>query len=90
MCDEVAPAFARGARDDLEGVAREPDARTPTEASTRGRIARRWRSSRKSDLFKAVATNPNFADITSIDFDVLEGPTSVTRGFRGGAGLTIA
>jgi heme-degrading monooxygenase HmoA len=34
----------------------------------------------KSDLFKAFATNPNLADITSIDFDVLEEPTSVTRG----------
>lgn len=34
----------------------------------------------KSDLFKAVATNPNLADITSLDFDVLEAPTSVTRG----------
>ena len=37
----------------------------------------------KSDLFKAIATNPNLADITSIDFDVLEEPTSVTRGLAG-------
>jgi hypothetical protein len=37
----------------------------------------------KSDLFKAVATNPNLAGITSIDFDVLEEPTSVTRGLAG-------
>ena len=34
----------------------------------------------KSDLFRAVATNPNLAGMTSIDFDVLEEPTSVTRG----------
>jgi hypothetical protein len=34
----------------------------------------------KSDLFKAVATNPHLAGITSIDFDVLEEPTRVTRG----------
>jgi hypothetical protein len=34
----------------------------------------------KSDLFKAIATNPNLAGVRSIDFDVLEEPTSVTRG----------
>jgi hypothetical protein len=34
----------------------------------------------KSDLFKAVATNPNLAGMTSIDFNVLEDPTRVTRG----------
>lgn len=32
-----------------------------------------------SDLFKAIATNPNFVDITARDFSVLEGPTSVTQ-----------
>jgi hypothetical protein len=37
----------------------------------------------KSDLFKAVATNPNLAGVTSIDFAVLEEPTSVTRGLAG-------
>jgi heme-degrading monooxygenase HmoA len=37
----------------------------------------------KSDLFKAIATNPGLADVTSIDFDVLEEPTSVTRGLAG-------
>ena len=34
----------------------------------------------KSELFKAVATNPKLAGVTSIDFNVLEEPTSVTRG----------
>lgn len=34
----------------------------------------------QSDLFKAVAANPNFVDITSRDFSVLEGPTKVTQG----------
>ena len=34
----------------------------------------------KSDLFKAVSTNPHLAGITSIDFNVLEDPTGVTRG----------
>jgi hypothetical protein len=32
-----------------------------------------------SDLFRAIAANPNFVDITSRDFSVLAGPTSVTR-----------
>ena len=34
----------------------------------------------KSELFRGVAANPSFADITSTDFGVIEGPTSVTRG----------
>ena len=32
-----------------------------------------------SDLFKSIASNPNFANITSRDFSVLEGPTAVTQ-----------
>lgn len=32
-----------------------------------------------SDLFRAIAANPNFVDITSRDFSVLAGPTSITR-----------
>jgi quinol monooxygenase YgiN len=34
----------------------------------------------RSDLFNAVATNPHFANVTSRDFGVLDGPTRVTRG----------
>ncbi len=37
----------------------------------------------QTDLFHAVATHPNLAEITSHDFDVLEGPTRVTRGIVG-------
>lgn len=33
----------------------------------------------RSDLFRAIAANPNFADITSRDFAVLEGPSRVTQ-----------
>jgi hypothetical protein len=33
-----------------------------------------------SDLFKTVVSHPNFADITSKDFGILEGPTRVTNG----------
>ncbi len=39
----------------------------------------------KTELFNAVATHPNLADITSKDFGVLEGPTRVTRGLVGTA-----
>ena len=34
----------------------------------------------RSDLFRAVAANPNFTNIASRDFSVLEGPTRITRG----------
>ena len=34
----------------------------------------------ESDLFKQVATNPAFKNISSKDFEVLEGPTKTTRG----------
>ena len=32
-----------------------------------------------SDLFRAFATNPNFANITSTVYGILEGPSQVTR-----------
>lgn len=34
----------------------------------------------KTELFKGVATHPKLANITSMDFSVMEGPTAVTRG----------
>jgi hypothetical protein len=33
----------------------------------------------RSDFFKAFAADPNFADITSSVFGILEGPSQVTR-----------
>jgi quinol monooxygenase YgiN len=33
----------------------------------------------RSDFFKAFAANPNFANITSRAFGILEGPSQVTR-----------
>ncbi len=33
----------------------------------------------RSDFFKAFATNPNFANITSKTFGILDGPSQVTR-----------
>jgi hypothetical protein len=35
---------------------------------------------KESDIYKGMATNPHFADVTAKDFAVLEGPTRVTRG----------
>ncbi len=39
----------------------------------------------RSDFFAGVAANPNFANVTSSDFDVLEGPSTITR-----APITVA
>lgn len=36
----------------------------------------------KSDIFRAVATNPDLAEITSRDFGVLERPSALTRVVR--------
>jgi heme-degrading monooxygenase HmoA len=78
-CDRVAPAFA-----EVPGLISKVWLANST-TNTYGGVYT-WASREamddyaKSDLFKAVATHPNLADITSIDFDVLEDPTSVTRG----------
>ena len=78
-CDEVAPAFA-----ELPGLISKVWLANQS-TNTYGGVYT-WASREameeyaKSDLFRAVATNPNLAGITSIDFDVLEEPTSVTRG----------
>jgi quinol monooxygenase YgiN len=33
----------------------------------------------RSDIFLAIAADPDLADITSRDFEILEGPTRVTQ-----------
>jgi len=82
LCDEVAPAFA-----EVPGLVSKVWLENST-TNTYGGVYT-WASREamdeyaKSDLFKAVATNPNLAGITSIDFNVLEEPTSVTRGLAG-------
>ncbi|MBM3789012.1 MAG: hypothetical protein FJW35_01525 [Acidobacteria bacterium] len=35
----------------------------------------------RTEMFRSVATHPNLTGISSTDFDVMEGPTRVTRGF---------
>jgi len=36
----------------------------------------------RSELFNTVATHPNLVNMSSKVFDILEGPTRVTRGFE--------
>lgn len=79
FCDEVAPTFAAvpgllqkiwladPATNTYGGVYTFQD-RTAYDAYTR------------SELFQAVAANPNFAAITARDYGVLDGPTRVTGG----------
>lgn len=78
-CDEVAPAFA-----EVPGLISKvwlANRATNTYGGVYTWASReKMEEYAKGDLFKAVATNPNLAGITSIDFDVLEDPTSVTRG----------
>ena len=79
LCDEVAPAFA-----EVPGLISKVWLANRTTNTYGGVYTWATREAMeeyaKSDLFKAVATNPNFAEITSLDFNVLEDPTSVTRG----------
>jgi heme-degrading monooxygenase HmoA len=78
-CDEVAPAFA-----EVPGLISKvwlANRATNTYGGVYTWASReKMEEYAKGDLFKAVATNPNLAGITSIDFDVLEDPTNVTRG----------
>ncbi len=79
LCDQVAPAFA-----EVPGLTSKvwlANLSTNTYGGVYTWAGREEMDEfAKSDLFKAVATNPNLADMTSVDFDVLEDPTSVTRG----------
>jgi Putative mono-oxygenase ydhR len=81
MCDELAPAFA--AVPGLESKLWLTD----RDANTYGGVyvfsdADAQAAFAGSDLFAAVASNPNLAGITSRVFDILPGPTAVTGGDR--------
>jgi heme-degrading monooxygenase HmoA len=82
LCDEVAPAFAQ-----VPGLVSKVWLANPGRNSYGGVYTWVTREAMeefaKSDLFETVATNANFADIASVDFEVLEDPTSVTRGLAG-------
>lgn len=78
LCDQVAPAIAR-----LPGLISKVWLADEAANTYGGVYLWEDRASMeaflKTDLFRAVATNPQLAEITSRDFGVLEAPTRVTR-----------
>src|SRR6476661_7327238 len=79
MCDELAPTFAT-----IPGLVAKlwlVDAASGTYGGVYTWESKdAYEAYTRSELFRAVATNPNFANITNRDFGVLEGPTRTTRG----------
>ncbi|MFP5351596.1 MAG: YdhR family protein [Actinomycetota bacterium] len=79
LCDQLAPAFA-----EVPGLLSKVWLSDPDNNSFGGVYTWRDRGAMDefaaSELFKNVVTHPNLTGITSKDFAVLEGPTSVTRG----------
>lgn len=77
---ELAPAFA-----EAPGLLSKVWLTDPQTGRFRGGIYT-WRdrqameSFAQSDLFKAVLSHPNLANITATDYSVMEAPTRVTRG----------
>ncbi len=84
MCDELAPAFAA-----FPGLIAKIWLADSTSGAYGGVYT--WENKAayeaytRSELFNAVATNPNFTNITSRDFAILHGPTAVTRGLAAAA-----
>ncbi len=79
VCEQVAPSFA--AVPGLISKVFLADRQSGTYGGVytwRDRAA--MESFAGSDLFAAVASNPNLSGLSSRDFAVLEGPTAVTRG----------
>ena len=69
----------RLARTRLEGLAgRQGDEHIRMDLQLGG-STRPWRHTSRSDIFTAIAANPDLVGITSRDFEVLEGPTRVTQ-----------
>jgi hypothetical protein len=80
VCDALAPAFA--AVSGLMAKVWLADSSTNTYGGVyfwRDREAMQEYS--KSELSQSVASHPNLSGITSIDFEVIEPPTRVCRGF---------
>lgn len=79
LCDQLAPTFA-----DLPGLVSKAWLADPASNTYGGVYVWRDREAMvdftKTELFNAVATHPNLANITSKDFAVLEEPSRVTRG----------
>jgi heme-degrading monooxygenase HmoA len=78
--EQFAPAFA-----DVPGLISKVWLAN-SETNTYGGVYT-WRDRRamveftKSELFNAVISNPNLANLVSTDFSVMENPTRTTRGF---------
>lgn len=86
MCDELAPNFAN-----LPGLISKvwlEDKATNTYGGVyTWRDRNDYVAYTKSELYQAIGKHPNFTNITSRDFGVLEGPTRVTsHGFAAVAG----
>ncbi len=79
LCDQLAPSFAA-----LPGLVSKVWLADPATNTYGGVYTWRDRQAMedftKTDLFNAVATHPNLANVTSRGFAVLEAPTRVTRG----------
>ena len=79
LCDQVAPSFAV-----IPGLISKVFLADPETGTYGGVYTWRDRAAMEAfagtDLFAAVANNPNFAGLTSRSFAVLEGPTAVTHG----------
>jgi hypothetical protein len=78
VCDELAPVFA-----DVPGLIAKvwlADAATNTYGGVYTWLDRgAMEAFSVTELCKGIVANPNFAEITSRDFGVLEGPTVVTQ-----------
>lgn len=78
-CDQLAPAFA-----EVPGLISKVWLANP-DTNTYGGVYT-WRDRdamlafASGDLFASVKNHPNFADIRSADFAVLDAPTRITRG----------
>lgn len=78
-CDELAPSYR-----EVPGLVSKVWLADPGSNTYGGVLS--WESREamenfaKSELARGVYSHPNFADVTSKDFGVLEGPSRVTRG----------
>lgn len=86
VCDQLAPAFAA-----LPGLVSKVWLRG---GGTYGGIYT-WADQAAADAFKVtelfagIAGHPNLRDVRSVEFGVLDGPTSVTRGQPAVVGSTV-
>ena len=78
VCDGLAPVFA-----DVPGLVSKTWLADETTNTYGGIYTWTDRAAMEafasSDLFKSVAANPSFANITSRDFSILAGPTAITQ-----------